>query len=105
MAFGAIDAEPDQTDRQQIEIVLVTASRCHLCDDARTLLTELGGRYPLSIRVVELESDEGMAIAARLRVPFPPMLLLNGTYFGHGRISRGKLTKALDGVVGVEGAR
>ncbi len=104
MAFEALDVGSDHKERRQIDVVLVTASRCHLCDDARTLLDELSGRYPLAIREVDLESDEGRSIANRLRVPFPPMLLLNGTYFAHGRLSRGKLAKALAEGVGLEEA-
>ncbi len=88
--------DPDRADRRPVEVVLVTASRCHFCTDAGKLLDDLGGRYPLAVREVELESDEGVAIVTRFRVPFPPVLLLNGAYFGHGRISRRKLTKALD---------
>ncbi|GMQ85847.1 MAG: hypothetical protein BMS9Abin07_1415 [Acidimicrobiia bacterium] len=88
--------DPDRSEARLVEVVLVTAHRCHFCDDAGKLLDDLGGLYPLAVREVELESDEGTAIAMRFRVPFPPVLLLNGAYFGHGRISRRKLTKALD---------
>ncbi len=84
------------SDQRTIEILLVTARRCHFCDDASKLLADLADGYPLRVRKVELTSDEGTAIAARYRVPFPPVLLIDGTYFGHGRISRRKLVKALD---------
>jgi hypothetical protein len=84
---------------------LVAAPRCHFCDDAAELLEDLGARYLLTIREVALESDEGTAIAARFRVPFPPVLLINGDYFGHGRVSRRKLTKTLNTIVGAETSR
>lgn len=93
---------PDRYDQQAIEIVFVTAPRCHFCHDAAKLLEELGDRYALNVREVALESVEGVAIASRFRIPFPPVLLIDGTYFGHGRISRRKLIKALDAVVGAE---
>jgi len=86
-------------DQRTIEIVLVTAPRCHFCHDASKLLADLTDAYPLSVRKVDLASDEGVAIATRYRVPFPPVLLIDGTYFGHGRISRRKLVKALDGAL------
>lgn len=99
-----IDADrpdaPDRPGRRPVEVVLVTAPRCHFCADAGKLIDDLSGRYPLAVREVELESDEGIAIVTRFRVPFPPVLLLNDAYFGHGRISRRKLTKALDAIVG-----
>jgi len=90
---------PNGPDQRTIEIMLVTAPRCHFCDDTSKLLEDLSSTYPLSVRKIELASDEGVAIAARYRVPFPPVLLIDGTYFGHGRISRRKLVKALDAAV------
>jgi thiol-disulfide isomerase/thioredoxin len=90
---------PNERDQRVIEIVLVSAPRCHFCDDTSKLLEDLSDAYPLSVRKVELASDEGIAIATRYRVPFPPVLLIDGTYFGHGRISRRKLVKALDAAV------
>jgi thioredoxin-like negative regulator of GroEL len=92
----------DRSDQKVVEVVLVTAPRCHFCDDASRLLEDLGGLYSLTVREVKLESDEGIAIATRFRVPFPPVILLNGAYFGHGRISRRKLTKTLNANVGME---
>ncbi|GMQ93815.1 MAG: hypothetical protein BMS9Abin12_1295 [Acidimicrobiia bacterium] len=89
---------PDRSCRKAVEVVVVTAPRCHFCDDVSELLASLSGAYPLTVREVKLESDEGTAIATRFRVPFPPVLLIEGTYFGHGRISRRKLTKALDAI-------
>ncbi len=80
----------------RFEAVLVTAPRCHLCDDAKHLLKELQHDYPLMVREVELSSDEGMALSRRFSMPFPPLLLIDGVRFGHGRISRRKLVRLLD---------
>ena len=49
--------------RDRFEAVLVTAQRGHLCDDAKHLLTELEGDYPLTVREVELSSVEGLALS------------------------------------------
>lgn len=92
----------DDSDQKVIKVVLVTAPRCHFCGDASRLLEDLGGLYSLTVREVKLEDDEGIAIATRFRVPFPPVILIDGTYFGHGRISRRKLTKTLNAIVGTE---
>ncbi|GMR02459.1 MAG: hypothetical protein BMS9Abin20_0795 [Acidimicrobiia bacterium] len=97
--------EPDRADdpdRRAIGVILVTSPRCHFCNDAQKLLEDLASLYPLSVQRIDLETDQGVAIAARFRVPFPPVLLINGVYFGHGRISRAKLTRALDAVVATE---
>jgi len=97
--------DPDGTDRKAFDVVLVTAPRCHFCEDASKILESLSNLYPLTVREVKLESDEGTAIAARFRVPFPPVLLIEGAYFGHGRISRRKLTKALDAMSSTQVSR
>ncbi|MCL1693426.1 MAG: glutaredoxin [Actinomycetia bacterium] len=90
---------PDRSGQSRVDVVLVTAPRCHFCNDAAELLEDLRARYRIAIREVALQSDEGADIAARFRVPFPPVLLIEGDYFGHGRISRRKLTKALDAMI------
>jgi hypothetical protein len=39
------------------------------------------------------ESEIGQAALARWRVPFPPLLLIDGELFGYGRISARKLRR------------
>ena len=88
--------EVDHSVGETIEVVLVTAPRCHFCIDTSKLLEKLSNSYSLSVRTVELASDEGAAIVSHYRVPFPPVLLIDGAYFGHGRISQRKLVRAFD---------
>lgn len=78
-----------------IEIVLVTAPQCHFCEEAKGALAELAQRYPLRIREVDLAEPEGTALVRRFRVPFPPIVMVDGAFFGHGRISRRKLEATL----------
>lgn len=86
--------------RTRAEAVLVTAPRCHLCDDAKVLLKDLQAEYPLIVREVDLSSDEGMRLARKFGMPFPPLLVIDNVLFGHGRISRRKLTRFLDSRTG-----
>ncbi len=44
---------------------------------------------------MDLADPEGIELVRRFRVPFPPVLMLDGAFFGHGRISRRKLEAAL----------
>ena len=44
---------------------------------------------------VDLDSPAGRAALARWRVPFPPIVLVDGSLFGYGRISERKLRAAL----------
>jgi hypothetical protein len=79
-----------------LEAVLVTAPRCHLCEEAKALLAELEDSSPLRVRLGELSSREGLALSRRFGMGFPPLLLIDGERFGHGRISRRKLVRHLD---------
>ena len=78
-----------------VDILLVTAPGCHYCADALRLLDEVDEATPLTVRTVPLSSDEGRALLVRHRVPFPPILLVDGTFFGYGRISRRRLEEHL----------
>jgi hypothetical protein len=76
---------------REIPVVLVTSPGCHFCDDAAMLLDELAGTHPLRVERVPLSSDHGRSLLVRHRVPFPPILMIDGEFFGFGRISRRKL--------------
>ncbi len=78
-----------------IDVVLVTAPHCHFCGDAKSALADLAQRYPLRIREVDLAAPEGATLVRRFRVPFPPIVMIDGAFFGHGRISRRKLEATL----------
>lgn len=77
------------------EIVLLTKEDCHFCEQAKDVLARLGRDYDLSVRELQLESDEGQTLAARSGALFPPVVFLNGEAFSYGRLSERKLRKAL----------
>ena len=78
-----------------VDILVMTAPGCHFCDDALRLLDEIGNVTPLMVRTVPVSSDEGRALIVRHRIPFPPILVVDGVFFGYGRISRRKLESHL----------
>jgi hypothetical protein len=78
-----------------VEIVLVTAPGCHFCDGAGRLLDEMKAEMPLAVKTMPLSSEEGLGLLVRHQVPFPPILLVDGVFFGYGRISRRKLEEHL----------
>lgn len=80
---------------RRVEAVLVSSTACHLCHEAVELLGSMSTRYPLRVVELDCNSPEGRSIVSRFRTPFLPVLLLDGEYFGHGRISRRKLERHL----------
>ena len=80
---------------KEIQVQLVTAPGCHFCDEAQRTLHVLEGRFPLAIELVPLMSETGRDLVARHRVPFPPILLIEGAFFGFGRLSQRRLEQRL----------
>ena len=73
----------------------VSAPACHLCADAEHALTVLAEQYRIRLRVVELESSEGLRLTALHRPAMSPMVLVGGRFFSAGRLPRKKLAAML----------
>jgi hypothetical protein len=82
-------------DVPPLQVTYVTAPRCHFCERGRAILADLADHLPLAVREVELDSGEGRRIAARCRVPYPPVVLVDGELVGFGRLSVRRLTAEL----------
>jgi len=82
-------------DLEEIHVQLVTAPGCHFCDEAQRMLHVQKDRFPLTIELVPLMSATGRNLVARHRVPFPPILLIDGVFFGYGRLSQRRLEQRL----------
>ncbi len=80
-----------------VEVVVVTASACHLCEDALEALSGLAREFPLRVRQVDMGSPEGRALVARYRPAMPPAVVVNGELFSAGRLPRRKLRRLLEG--------
>lgn len=83
-----------ESDRRP-EVVLMSTSGCHFCTHAHEVVQRVSGDFPIRVREIDLESVEGAAALRRWRVPFPPIVLVNGQLFGYGRISERKLRRHL----------
>lgn len=82
-----------------VEVLLVTSSACHLCEQAKDVLKRLANDYPLRWTAVDITSPEGSDIARASRAPFPPIVVVNGDIHGHGRLSEKRFRKDLDRIV------
>jgi glutaredoxin len=71
-----------------MRVVLVTRRECHLCDDALSLVRELGVEPELQ----DVDADERLYRLYDWRVP---VLLVDGRVAAEGRIDRDRVRKAL----------
>ena len=71
-----------------MKVVLVTRKSCHLCDEALSLLRDLGFEPELT----EVDADPRLFALYDWRVP---VLLLDDRVIAEGRITRDQLAKAL----------
>jgi hypothetical protein len=79
-----------------VEIVVVTSPGCHLCVSALAEVEALAAEFPLNLRKVDIGSTEGADILRVHRPPAPPVFLVDGEFFGFGRLPRRKLRKLLE---------
>ena len=85
--------DADVGDR--LEITFLTAPDCRHCEHGRAVLAELAARLPLTVREVDLLSEEGRRLVAVGRVAFPPALFVGGRVIAHGRLSQRALERDL----------
>jgi hypothetical protein len=74
-----------------MNLVLLTAPDCHLCEHAKDVLAELG----LDVREVHADSEEGQMLASAAP-PFRPVLYdSEGRLLAYGRLSLKRLRTQL----------
>ena len=93
---------PAHTPTQEsVRVTVVESEACHFCVDAKQVLAEFAGRYPLEVRTVDARAVDGQVLMTRHRAPMSPLVLLDGDYFSSGRLPRRKLEKVLQARVGL----
>lgn len=75
----------------ELEVTLVHADACHLCEDAEAAIADLGARVPLRLSRVDAASETGRRLLMANRAGMLPLVLINGSAFSTGRIPRGRL--------------
>jgi hypothetical protein len=80
---------------EPVLVTVVEAPACHLCEDAKSALAVLAALYPMTINVVSITEQPGLALMQKHRAPMSPLVLLDGVYFSSGRLPRRKLEKRL----------
>ena len=90
-----MSAPEERRGERAAELVYVTAPDCHLCERGRQVIDELADHHGLTVRELDLRSDEGRELAAAARVPFPPAVFVGGRLLAHGRLSARTLARQL----------
>ena len=79
-----------------LDVLVVTSPACHLCEDALEALEGFAREYPISIRVIPLDSEEGRAVFERFHPPLPPFVVVDDELFSSGRLPRKKFRRYLE---------
>ena len=92
--MSGLASEPSPPMRP-IDITLLTQHDCRYCDDAKQILQRVAGDFSLRVTEIDLASNKGKRLAEHAGVLFAPGVLVNGQPFSFGRLSEGKLRRAL----------
>lgn len=77
------------------DVTLLTTTDCGLCEQAKEVLQRLSAEFGLTVRQVDVATDDGRELAQRAGMAFPPGVLIDGVPFSYGRLSERKLRRAL----------
>jgi hypothetical protein len=92
---AAAGSTPAQWVGPPVVVTVVEAPACHLCEDAKLVLTVLAQSYPMTVHVVSISDRPGRSLMSQHRAPMSPLVLLDGQYFSSGRLPRRKLERRL----------
>ena len=76
-------------------ITILTQSSCTSCERAKEVLSRLVLEYPLRVREIGLDTEEGRELAVRHGIVFAPGILIDADLFSYGRVSEKKLRRQL----------
>lgn len=84
-----------KSNEQKMELTLVVADDCSLCEHARKVLESLSQDCRIRVKEVKLESEEGQLLGQLHPLLFPPILLRGDGVLSYGRLSERRLRKEL----------
>ena len=76
-------------------ITLLTKHDCSLCDDSYAVLELLHKDFDFELETAELTSERGLRLAIEAGLLFPPITLVDGKPFCHGRLSEQAMRREL----------
>lgn len=90
---------------EPLHVTLLTEAHCAFCEEAHVLLARLAQEYPLIITTVPFNSPEGLELALRGSLWFPPGIVFNGVPICYGRPSERRLRRELEGFAATKAPR
>jgi glutaredoxin len=76
-----------------LSVVLYTRAGCHLCLDARRILSQQRRRHPFTLQIVEVDTDPDLQNRYGERVP---VIVINGKERFRGTVNRILLVRLLN---------
>ena len=84
-----------------VEVVAITKEGCLPCLRIKRILGELKAQLPeLGVREVDFTSEEGMGLAVKNSILYPPAVFINGSLFAKGKIMEEPLKEAVRKAIG-----
>jgi len=79
-----------------ISVLILTQQDCASCEAASAIVKRLARKYPLSVSTVSLDSPEGVSLAEKGGVLFPPGIFIDGKLFSYGGLSERTLRMEIE---------
>ena len=79
--------------RGPLAVILYARPDCHLCAEAEQMLARIARRVPLSIRVVDIDSDDYLQQLYMLEIP---VVCIGGVELARAPISEWRLEDAIE---------
>ena len=73
-------------------VLMYSRARCHLCDDARAVISSVRRRVPFDFEEVDIDSSDELVAEYGIRIP---VVLIDGKEFAEYRVSPRDLERAL----------
>ncbi len=79
-----------------VEVAIVSKEGCTPCLRVKRIVGELKAEIPqISVREVDFTSQEGVELAMRENILYPPAVLIDGRLFAKGKIFEEPLKEAV----------
>jgi glutaredoxin len=79
-----------------MDVLLLIQDQCHFCNMAKEILDRLSREYQFTLSTLNLNTDEGQALAEQNGILFAPGLFINGAPISYGRPSEKRLRREFE---------